>query len=462
MKHNGLRHRIRNIPFFWRLIVVFMLIAMLGGGGLLFIAFFVMWPFRSSFVDRRADTIVNLCVTQLGDYYTWYPDWEGVERVFAEAPCSRAISMVRRVPNGDYALIRADGRVVVTSDSRLKGGSLTPLQSVDGIPVMRGDVEVGRLFIPSEDFTVSVVTSESRSRRRFMQGVLAIGVLTFLASVVISRRMSRPLTRLTQASHAVAQGDLSARVPAHYSGEMGELATAFNRMTAALSLADELRRNMTADVAHELRTPLSVIRGKLEGILDGVYPSTPEHLEPILEETRLLTRLVDDLHLLALVEAGQLPLEKRLLDVADILHDSQVNFEPQAGDRGVTLALDLPGPLPKVMADWRRVAQVVGNLVTNALRHTPSGGVVTLSATLEAACIAVTVSDTGGGISPEDLPYIFERFWRGEKSRSRAGGGSGLGLSIARKLVELHGGVIGVTSVVGDGTSMRFTLPLAE
>jgi len=459
MKPIGLRQRIRNAPFFWRLVAAFTLIATLGGCGLLFLVFFVMWPLRSSFSTHRVD-VVDRCVAQLGAYSVEYPDWDGVERLFEEAPCSGAVTLVRRVPNGDFALVRADGRVVVTSDSRLRGEWLSPAQSGDGIPVLRGGVEVGRLFVPSEDFVVNVVTSRRRSAPSVFLGFVGIVVATLFVSVAVSRRMSRPLIRLTQASHAVARGDLSARVPTHYSGELGELATAFNRMTLALASADELRRNMTADVAHELRTPLSVIRGKLEGILDGVYPSTPEHLEPILEETKLLSRLVDDLHLLALAEAGQLPLEKRLLDVADILRDSQVNFAPQAGDREVTLALSLPGPLPKVLADWRRVAQVVGNLVTNALRHTPAGGVVTLSAVAEPACVAVTVSDTGSGIPPEDLPYIFERFWRGEKSRSRAGGGSGLGLSIARKLVELHGGAINVTSAVGEGTSIRFTLPL--
>jgi two-component system OmpR family sensor kinase/two-component system sensor histidine kinase BaeS len=214
-------------------------------------------------------------------------------------------------------------------------------------------------------------------------------------------------------------------------------------------------------VAHELRTPLSVIRGKLEGVLDGVYPATPEHLEPVLEETELLTHLVEDLRLLALAEAGQLPLEKQPMDVGDLLRDAQVNFSPQASDRGVTLALDLPAELPEVMADWRRVAQVLGNLLTNALRHTPEGGCVTLSAIAGQEVVKVTVADTGAGIPPDDLPYIFERFWRGEKSRSRTrtDGGTGLGLAIARQLVELHGGTIRVETAPGEGSKFRFTLP---
>jgi signal transduction histidine kinase len=181
----------------------------------------------------------------------------------------------------------------------------------------------------------------------------------------------------------------------------------------------------------------------------------------VLEEIQLLTQLVEDLRLLALTEAGQLPLEKRTMDVGDLLRDAQVNFSPQACDRGVTLALDLPPELPQVMADWRRIAQVLGNLVTNALRHTPQGGCVTLSAAAGEGVVELSVADTGTGVSPEDLPYIFERFWRGAKSRSRAGGGTGLGLAIAKHLVEAHGGEIGVRSIPGKGSKFWFTLPVA-
>jgi two-component system OmpR family sensor kinase/two-component system sensor histidine kinase BaeS len=261
----------------------------------------------------------------------------------------------------------------------------------------------------------------------------------------------------------VAAGDLSTRVPTHCPGEIGELAAAFNQMTQDLAQADKLRRNLTADVAHELRTPISVIRGKLEGILDGVYPATSEHLEPVLEEIKLLTQLVEDLGLLALAEAGQLTLERQATNLGDLLQDAHVNFGPQADDRSVTLALDLPSGLPKVMVDRRRIAQVIGNLLINALRHTPAGGCVTLSAAeAQGGMIEISVADTGAGIPPEDLPYIFERFWRGEKSRSRTGGGIGLGLTIARQLVQVHGGKIGVESTAGQGAKFWFTLPICS
>jgi len=303
--------------------------------------------------------------------------------------------------------------------------------------------------------------------QRFLIFGLGIGAVALVTGLGLSRVISRPVVRLTEATRAVTKGDLSVRVAGQYPGELGELAASFNQMTEELARADKLRRNLTADVAHELRTPLSVIRGKIEGVLDGVYPATPEHLEPILEETKLLAHLVEDLRLLALAEAGQLSLEKRALDVGDLLRDAQVNFGPQADDRGVTLALDLPADLPQVTADRRRIAQVLGNLLTNALRHTPQGGCVTLSAAVTPPLLGgvggematISVSDTGAGIPPEDLPYIFERFWRGEKSRSRAAGGSGLGLAIAKQLVEMHRGTITAESVPGRGSTFRFTLP---
>jgi two-component system OmpR family sensor kinase/two-component system sensor histidine kinase BaeS len=299
-------------------------------------------------------------------------------------------------------------------------------------------------------------------RRALRRLVLTEGVVVLLGLVVgaiLSRRITRPVTKVAEAAGRIAAGDLSTRVPEDASGELGDLARSFNQMAAALERADQLRRNMTADVAHDLRTPLSVIRGKLEGIVDGIYPATEDHIRPVLEETEVLTQLVEDLRLLALAEARQLTLDRRPMDVAGLLRDAQVNFTPLAQDRGITLVLDLPEALPRVVADRRRIAQVLGNLIVNALRYTPSGGTVTLSARADDGAVTVAVRDTGIGMPPEELPYVFERFWRGEKSRSRDSGGSGLGLAIARELVVLHDGEISVESAPGRGTTFRFTLP---
>jgi signal transduction histidine kinase len=249
-------------------------------------------------------------------------------------------------------------------------------------------------------------------------------------------------------------------VPERGPGDFGRLAQSFNRMAEELQRADQQRRNLTADVAHELRTPLHIIQGNLEGILDGVYQPTAEHIETTLDETRALARLVDDLRTLSLAEAGQLPLAWETVDVAELLADVRTSFSGQAEAAGVDLCLETDPPLPQISADAGRLNQVLSNLIANALRYTPPGGKITLRAEPGPGGIRIVVCDTGAGIPPEDLPYIFDRFWRGDRSRSHAGGaGSGLGLAIARQLVQAHGGRIGVESQPGEGTT--FTIELA-
>jgi two-component system OmpR family sensor kinase/two-component system sensor histidine kinase BaeS len=265
---------------------------------------------------------------------------------------------------------------------------------------------------------------------------------------------------LTSAAEGIARGDLSQRVPISGNDEVAELSDTFNRMAAELERAELVRRNMTADIAHELRTPLTVIRGRLEGVLDGIYPATTSHLQPILEQTELLTYLVEDLRTLAQAEAGQLDLDRQAVDVGELLQEAVLAFENQSAERRIRLSLEVPDGLPRVSADGRRLAQVLGNLLTNALRHTPEGGQVTISAAAARGAVRLAVTDTGTGIPADELPHVFDRFWRGDKSRSRAGGGVGLGLAIARQFIELHGGTIGAESTPGQGASFWFTLPV--
>ena len=277
------------------------------------------------------------------------------------------------------------------------------------------------------------------------------------------RGIATPLADVMAAAEAIAEGDLSVRVTAAPRGEFSHLARSFNHMAAELERADQQRRNLTADVAHELRTPLHIIQGNLEGILDGVYEPTPAHIGDTLEETHLLARLVDDLHTLSLAEAGQLPLHWEKVDVAALLADVVTSFSGQAEHDGVSLWLLVPeeGAL-WLRGDVGRLDQVLGNLMVNALRHTPAGGTITLAAEQQGEMVVLRVRDTGEGIAAADLPFIFDRFWRGDKARQRGGvpSGGGLGLAITRQLVRAHGGTIEAQSEPGQGTTFVLEFPL--
>ena len=305
---------------------------------------------------------------------------------------------------------------------------------------------------------------------------LAIPGAAGFAAIRSFNRFVNPLARVMAAADAVAEGDFSVRVPEVGPGEFARLAQSFNRMVSNLEetekqrrslmgdleRTDRLRRSLAADVAHELRTPLHVIQGNLEGILDGVYQPTPEQIDLLLDETHQLARLVEDLRTLSLAEAGQLALKRESVDVPDLLDDVATSFSGQAEGAGVALRAESTtavagAPGLSVEGDAGRLDQVLSNLVSNALRHTPPGGRVTLSAEAIQDGVRIRVADTGSGIPPEDLPSIFERFWRGEGSR--LGGGSGLGLAIARQLVQAHGGSIRVESKVGEGTTFTIELP---
>jgi len=273
------------------------------------------------------------------------------------------------------------------------------------------------------------------------------------------RRFAAPLGELIDAAESVEAGNYAVRVRVRARGprELRSLVTAFNSMSGRLESSERERRRLLADVTHELRTPLTIMQGNLEALLDGVYPADPAHLEPILDETRVLSRLVDDLRTLSLAEAGALTLHREPTDVAQLLTDSVTSFRTQADAAGVDLATKIDGVLPQADLDPVRMREVLSNLLSNALRYTPRGGTVRVVASVADGKLRVSVRDSGPGIAADALPHIFDRFYKSDESR-----GAGLGLAIARSLVVAHGGEIEATSEVGHGTEMRFWLPTAS
>jgi signal transduction histidine kinase len=289
-------------------------------------------------------------------------------------------------------------------------------------------------------------------------GLLLLGLLAvaFLVGRAV-RRMAAPIGEVMEAADRVAGGDYSTRVQVRATGEVGRLASSFNQMTERLQASETQRRALLADVAHELRTPLSVIRGSVEGMLDGVYPPDESHLGPILEETAVMARLLDDLQTLSTAEAGVLRLHRERVDPLSLAQDATAAFRARADRAGVGLECRASGPVPEVDVDPLRIGEVLANLLTNAIRHTPRGGSVRVQVEPDPAGVAVAVADTGPGIDPGDLPHVFDRFVKSADS-----GGAGLGLAIARSLVEAHGGRISAASVPGQGTTMRFVLPAVD
>lgn len=295
---------------------------------------------------------------------------------------------------------------------------------------------------------------------------LAAGALALALGFVLFRQITAPLDSLTRATRGIAGGDLEARVSvvATEGGagddEIARLGRSFNAMAENLQRSERARRNMLADVAHELRNPLGIIQSHLEAMLDGVFPTTPEQIASLHDETLLLTRLVDDLRDLALADAGEQSLERVPTDLAALVERVTEAFQVQAAERHITLVCGHGATVPTLPLDPHRIDQVLRNLISNALRYSPAGAQVTVTLTRDGQAARVEVADTGPGIPPDAVEHVFERFWRADKSRSRESGGAGLGLAIAAQWVRAHGGQIGVSSQVGRGSTFWFTLPL--
>jgi len=362
-------------------------------------------------------------------------------------------------------LAAGNGTVMGDSEEELLGTNYTD-SSVSPLELIWFQEVVGRAYIildPTAKASVApfLRLSASINRSLLLGGSLAIGI-ALLLTFVLSRRMMSPIGVLAGAARRLGHGDLSQRVRLQGEGEVASLAQAFNSMAGDLEYAEQLRRNMVADVAHELRTPLSNIQGYLEAIRDGMVEPDAAAIRSLNEETSLLSRLVNELQELSLAEAGELKLVYQAEDITNLVKQAVTPWQPQLTAGEISLSLELPDDLPLVNIDWQRVNEVLHNILENAVAHTPKGGTINVAASQKGKWVEVSVSDTGEGIPAEDLPHVFERFYRVDKSRARATGGSGLGLTIARRLIEAHDGTIVVQSKLGEGSRFSFTLPIAE
>jgi two-component system sensor histidine kinase BaeS len=400
-------------------------------------------------------------VAGLENYYSSNGSWQGVQSIF-RAPRGGAGGFGALV-NQQLELADSSGLVVASTQSALVGTQLTTSQLANAIRLDVNGKTVGYLL--AQGGLGLGLGNEQQVLSRLNRGVLIAGLISGALGLVISLALAytllRPVRALTIASRKLAEGDLSQRVDVHGKDELATLGHTFNLMADSLQQAEESRRAMTADIAHELRTPLAVQRANLEALQDGVYPLTADNLAPVIEQNYLLTRLVEDLRTLALADAGQIELERSPTDLASLVASVVERFQPQAVTQQVELTI-LPSStsIPAVSLDPVRIEQILTNLLSNAFRFTPMNGQIELSMSATPTKVLVRVHDSGPGIPAESLPYIFGRFYRVDKSRSRAEGGSGLGLAIARQLARAHGGDLTVANHPSGGAEFTLSLPV--
>lgn len=419
---------------------------------------------RTFMVRGGMADVANL-VELLEEHYAQNGTWAGVQRLLrlphGQGRGSQGAMMGTMM---DQRLRVADstGSVVADSATPPEFSTLTAAELEQAIPLQAGGKTAGYLL--AEGGMTFSSSDEAFLIRRLNRAALIAGLvgggLALLLSLLLAGRLLQPIRALTGLAGRMAQGDLSQRAQVQGTDELARLGRAFNEMASSLEQAQASRRAMTADIAHELRNPLSIQRAHLEALQDGIYPFTAENLEPVLQQNLLLTRLVEDLHTLALAEAGQLSLDLQPVDLTTLVQESLERFRPQADERDIRLEAELQ-PLPPLRVDPQRIEQILGNLLSNALRHTPDGGRVRVRLQPDCERVFVSVHDSGPGIPEEALEKIFERFYRADRARSRSQGGAGLGLSIARNLAQAHGGTLRAANHPQGGAVFTLELPAA-
>jgi len=455
----------------WKLSLAFILIALVSVG-------LVVALIRFTSTDRFTNYIIeqqrSLFQSELETYYQTHGSWDNIWEYWREL----RVGLPGSPPEGFngpintygppqrdrrliFGLADAKGTVLVPVDPDYQlGSTLSPGMLKSQTPIQVDGKRVGTLL--SGNFRPRLTAPEMQFLDRMNQVLLvATASAIFLAVLVgwlMARTLIRPIRVLTAAAENMANGRFEQKVSVNSQDELAQLAGAFNALSAKVAQANQLRRQMTADIAHDLRTPLTVISGYIESMRDGILAPTPERLDLIYSEINRLQDLVGDLRLLSSVDAGELPLHTQLLSPHNLLERAAAPFRPGAEQQGVTLRVDAADDLPQVNVDEGRMMQVFSNLLSNALRYTPEGGEIVLAAQPAEGGVAITVRDTGSGIDAEALPRLFDRLYRVDDSRHTEHGESGLGLAIAKALVEAHGGTIRAESTPGVGTTIHIWL----
>ncbi len=443
-----------------KLTLAFLIIGLIG---VAIVALFASQATESVFGSFIFNQYRESLIDQLEDYYLTHESWIGIDEEFP-FPVRNSFARMRPFdrPAGPIVLTNDQGVVIIPGHDYLHGEQIPKATLNKAMPVQVNEKVVGWLIATPEGFGRNPAEALflKNINRMLVFGAIGAMVVSLLLGIFLARTLTRPIREITTATRAVADGDLEQKVPVRSRDELGELATSFNLMSAKLAQSINLRRQMTADIAHELRTPISVILGHTEAMHDGVLPPSEQTFDIIRDEALRLERMVDDLRTLSRADAGELALTYDLVSVQDLVDQAIKAYRPQASKKDIRFRVEASPDIPEVNIDPDRMAQVLSNLLSNALRYTPEGGEITLSTKHSTGEVEIRVRDSGPGIDPAELPNIFDRFYRTDKSRQRESGGSGLGLAIAKSIVEGHGGRIWAESEPGEGTTIVIALPL--
>lgn len=453
----------------WRLTAAFLFVSLLG----LAIAAVLSHTLTVNEFDRlRGMQAIDEFEAWALSYYAEYGSFEGFDAYLHSVDAPRpspfypqpdASEMPPPMPRIRYLLVDGSGFALTSAGQYAAGDPVSTETIARGSAITDGERTIATLIdvdgLPELDPRQQAFLA--RSDQALLIASVTAGITALAAGLLLARGLTQPLTRLTTALAAVSQEIEPTPIETTSQGEIGLLVGAFNRMAADLARANRLRQQMTADIAHELRSPLAVISGYLEGMRDGSLPPTQERYDVMYEEVQQLRNLIDDLRTLSLADAGELSLRFEQAQPLDLLTDAQRSFSVNAGQRGVTLAIDAPPDLPPVRVDRARMMQVLSNLLHNALRHTPEKGQITLAAQKQDGRVCFSVRDTGQGIAADKLPNVFQRFYRVEDDRAQAEGQTGIGLAIVKALIEQHGGSVEAHSDgIGHGATFSVLLPV--
>jgi two-component system sensor histidine kinase BaeS len=450
-----------------KLTLAFLLVGLTGA---VLVAVFIRQRTRREFDQFILDQNQQVLVNNLTEYYQANGSWNGLSNVFRPGraePFSNPEAGTRwETRRSLFTVADANGTIVLAGGLEHLGQTISQSDLKKGVPLEVDDKTVGwLLFTPALDRfrpgTPEGNFLNSVNQATIFSALGAAGIALILGGI-LAYTLTRSLREMTAATQLLAKGELGHQVKVRSKDELGVLADSFNQMSAALARSNDLRRRMTADIAHDLRTPLSVILGYTEGLSDGKLQASAETFSVMHIEALHLSRLIDDLKILALADAGELPLTRQRIAPDVLLRRASDAHRVEADRQRIGIRITVPSGLPDVEVDVERMAQILGNLMGNALRYTPPRGEITLSAERTGGGVRLRVSDNGAGIPAEDLPYIFGRSFRGDKARRQEEGETGLGLAIAKSLVEAQGGKISVESAVGEGTTFTIELPASS